>query len=74
VKTKTDDRSSVREVDGRLALGIARGLRLLRSARLMLTSVGEVEGQSRSFDGDVRMVRAAVMDMERWAREEGVKI
>jgi hypothetical protein len=47
---------------------------LLRAARLMLTSVGAVAGQSRSFDGDVRMVRAAVTEMERWAREEGIQI
>jgi hypothetical protein len=69
-----DKRASVSPEDGRHSLGICRALKLLRAARLMLTSVGAVEGMSRSFDGDVRMVRTAVMDMERWAREEGVRI
>jgi histidine ammonia-lyase len=67
-------RASVKVVDGKAALGICRALKLLRAARLMLTSVGAVEGQSRSFDGDVRMVRAAVSEMERWAQEEGIQI
>jgi len=67
-------RASVRTVDGKNALGICRALKLLRAARLMLTSVGAVEGQSRSFDGDVRMLRTAVREMEKWAQEEGIKL
>lgn len=67
-------RASVRAVDGVHALGMCRALRLLRAARLMLTSVGAVEGQSRSFDGDVRMVRTAVEAMEEWAHKEGIKV
>lgn len=67
-------RASVKTVDGKAALGLCRALKLLRAARLMLTSVGAVEGQSRSFDGDVRMVRTAVAEMERWATEEGIHI
>jgi hypothetical protein len=49
-------------------------LKLLRAARLMLTSVSAVEGYSRSFDGDVRMVRTAVRQLEEWARKEGIKV
>ena len=63
-----------RDAEGRLALGIARGLRLLRATKLMLTSVTAVQGQSRVFDGDVGMVRTAVAAMERWAHEEGVRV
>lgn len=62
-----------REKEGRQALGIARGLRLMRAANLLLTSVGPLLGRSKSFDGDVRMVRAAVEAMGEWAQEEGIK-
>ena len=67
-------RASVKAEDGRHALGICRALKLLRAAKLMLTSVGAVEGHSRSFDGDVRMVRTAVRQREEWARKEGVRV
>jgi hypothetical protein len=66
-------RASVKAEDGRHSLGICRALKLLRAARLMLSSVGAVEGLSRSFDGDVRMVRTAVRQLEEWAHKEGVK-
>jgi hypothetical protein len=49
-------------------------LKLLRASRLMLSSVSAVEGLSRSFDGDVRMVRAAVGQLEEWAKQEGIKL
>lgn len=62
-----------REREGRQALGIARGLRLMRAANLLLTSVGPLLGRSKSFDGDVRMVRAAAEAMNQWAREEGIR-
>ena len=65
--------AKVREKEGRQALGICRGLRLLRSVKLLLTSVQEVAGQSATVDGDVRMVRTAVELMERWAEEEGIR-
>lgn len=67
-------RASVKAADGQQALGICRALKLLRATRLMLTSVGAVEGQSRSFDGDVRMVRTAVKLFEEWAKKEGVRL
>ena len=67
-------RAAVRANDGRHSLGICRALKLLRAARLMLSSVGAVEGLSRSFDGDVRMVRTAVGQLEEWARNEGIRI
>ena len=67
-------RASVKAEDGRQALGICRALKLLRAAKLMLTSVGAVEGHSRSFDGDVRMVRTAVKLFEEWAKKEGVRL
>jgi hypothetical protein len=67
-------RASVKAADGRHSLGICRALKLLRAARLMLTSVSAVEGYSRSFDGDVRMVRTAVRALEEWARKEGIKV
>lgn len=62
-----------REREGRQALGIARGLRLMRAANLLLTSAGPLLGRSKSFDGDVRMVRAAAEAMSEWAREEGIR-
>jgi hypothetical protein len=67
-------RASIKLADGRHSLGICRALKLLRAARLMLSSVGAVEGLSRSFDGDVRMVRTAVRQLEEWAKQEGIKI
>jgi hypothetical protein len=67
-------RASVKVADGRHSLGICRALKLLRAARLMLSSVGAVEGLSRSFDGDVRMVRTAVVQLEEWARSEGIRL
>lgn len=67
-------RARVKSEDGRHSLGICRALKLLRAARLMLSSVGAVEGLSRSFDGDVRMVRAAVVQLEEWAKQEGIKL
>ena len=67
-------RAAVRANDGRHSLGICRALKLLRAARLMLSSVGAVEGLSRCFDGDVRMVRAAVVQLEEWAKQEGIKL
>lgn len=67
-------RASVQQREGVQALGICRAMRLLRAARLLLTSVGAVEGQSRCLDGDVRMLRMAVSGMEEWAKREGVRI
>lgn len=67
-------RASVKTADGKHALLICRALKLLRATRLMLTSVGAVEGLSRSFDGDVRMVRTAVTEMEQCATEEGIRL
>ena len=67
-------RARVKSEDGRHSLGICRALRLLRAARLMLSSVGAVEGLSRSFDGDVRMVRTAAGQLEEWAKQEGIKV
>jgi histidine ammonia-lyase len=67
-------RASIKLADGRHSLGICRALKLLRAARLMLSSVGAVEGLSRSFDGDVRMVRTAVGQLEEWAKQEGIKL
>lgn len=61
-----------RERDGRRALLLARSMRLLRAVRLMLTSVNSVSGQSKCFDSDVRMVRAAADGMSEVAREEGI--
>lgn len=62
-----------RQREGRQALGIARGLRLMRAANLLLTSVGPLLGRSKSFDGDVRLLRAAAEQMTEWAHEEGLK-
>jgi len=62
-----------REREGRQALGIARGLRLMRAANLLLTSCGPLLGRSKSFDGDIRMLRAAAERMSEWAQEEGIK-
>lgn len=61
-----------REREGRRALLLARSMRLLRAVRLMLTSVNSVSGQSKCFDSDVRMVRAAADGMSEVAREEGI--
>lgn len=62
-----------RQKEGRQALGIARGLRLMRAANLLLTSVEPLLGRSKSFDGDVRLLRAAAEQMTDWAEEEGLK-
>jgi hypothetical protein len=40
---------------------------------LMLTSAAAVRGQSRVFDGDLRMVREAAELMNDWAKDEGTK-
>lgn len=63
----------VREREGRDAMGIARALRLMRAANLLLTSVQPLVGLSPAFDSDVRMVRAAAEAMTDWAHREGIK-
>lgn len=65
--------NKVREKEGRTAMGIARGLRLMRATNLLLTSVRPLMGRSAVFDGDVRMVRAAAEAMSEWAKAEGIK-
>lgn len=63
----------VREKEGRTALGIARALKLMRAANLLLTSVQPLIGRSAAFDADVRMVRAAAESMTEWAHQEGIR-
>lgn len=69
--TATSDAARRREA--KQALGLARACRLLRAVNLMLTSAGSVRGQSRVFDGDLRMVREAAVLMNEWAKDEGTK-